>query len=421
LLSIKEAEQLALNENLELKISRLEIQKAGQQLREARSGFLPQLSANTSYLHYIKPLVFFLPGNLLDPNGSPEFQAIPASAKNTYNASVDAVVPILNLETNRTLKSTRLRNVQVEMEDKIARQRKITQVRQAAYGLLLAQASEKLAKTALKRNEINLQDARNRLKLGYLSETDTLQLYLTTENARISIVKANNSLEFAKAQFKLLLNLPESQDFQLSDTLSFSQGSFLQEDFNGYESSIDNSPEIQKLELSSKIMESNIRLERSRLLPRLSGVWQYAAIAQADDLKFGNYFWVNSHYVGLQLSVPIFSGFRQTGRISQSLIEQKQTDYQLAAAKKGYLLESRTYFNQMRELSVQLTVQQKNIGAGERLYESVRSRWQKGLAKLGDLQDAELALNQTKNNYLQLVYDYLTARENLNRILGRVD
>ncbi len=420
-LSLAEAQQIALAENPEILIGQLEQAKAKAQLREAQSGFFPQLAVNGNYQHNIKPQVFFLPGNLLDPTGSPEFSAVAASAKNTYNLALDLSVPIFDPEIGRATAVAKLQGEQARLDLAALRQKKTGEVRKAYYAILLAQAGGDLARAALARNSASLQETRGRFRQGYLSEADTLQLYLNAENARAAVGKADNSIALAKASLKLLLNWPAEQpDVALTDTLAIQPDDLLA-DFATFADLVQANPHLQKLEVGRQLAEGNLRLEQSRRLPRLNGVWQYSALSQAENFKFGNYHWINTNYVGLQLNIPVFTGFRTQARTAQAQIARQQLNHQLAYAKQSYLLEAQTHLHQMRELKRQLEVQQKTIAAGERLYASVKSRWQQGLAKLGDLQDAELSLNQARNNHLQAVHDYLVARENLRQVLGQVE
>jgi outer membrane protein TolC len=419
-LSLAEAQQIVLTQNPELLISQLEQAKVKAQLREAQSGFFPQVAVNGNYQHNVKPAVFFLPGNLFDPTGSPEFTAIPASAKNAYNLTLDVSVPIFNPETNRATAVAKLQGEQARLEVEALRLKKRGEVRKAYYSVLLAQAGHELAQAALNRNQASLQEAKGRLRQGYLSETDTLQLYLNAENARAAMDKASNSIGLAEAQLRLLLNWPDEHGLELTDSLTQQPQDWLAEIAN-LEAQVQANPEVQKLEVGRQLAQGNLRLEQSRRLPRLSGVWQYAALSQAENFKFGNYHWVNTNFVGLQLSIPVFTGFRTQARMAQAELVHQQLGHQLAYTKKGYQLEARTHLYQLREMKKQLEVQAKTIVAGERLYAGVKSRWQQGLAKPSDLQDAELALNQARHNHLQTVYECLLTRENLRRVLGQVD
>jgi outer membrane protein TolC len=54
-------------------------------------------------------------------------------------------------------------------------------------------------------------------------------------------------------------------------------------------------------------------------------------------------------------------------------------------------------------------------------YTIVQYRYKKGIASRLELTDAELALSTAQSNYLEAVYDYLSARIVLNRLMGKVE
>lgn len=421
-LSLSDAERLVTEQNPEMLISRLEQRKAEEQLREARSGLYPQLSANGTYQHYIRPLVFFLPGNLLDPTASPEFRAVPASAKNAYNGSLDGALPIFNAETRQAIAVGKLRAKQADLDGQTLRQRKIVDLRRAYYGVLLAEAGHTLAAAGLTRQLANAEEGRNRLRQGFISETDTLQLYLNVENARNGVNKAHNSRSQARLALKTLLSWPDAQDFALTDSLT---GQLVAVPAIGTATdtvvNLSASPALQRLQLGEQTALAAIKLEQARNRPRLTALCQYAALTQTDNFRFGNFFWVNTHYVGLQATVPLFSGFRVKARVAQATLEHQQASYQVQYARSNYQLEARTYANQLTDYRAQLATLRKNLTIGETLYSRVRERWQKGLVKLSELQDADLSLIQTRTSYIQTLYDYLITQNELNRVLGRLE
>jgi outer membrane protein TolC len=54
-------------------------------------------------------------------------------------------------------------------------------------------------------------------------------------------------------------------------------------------------------------------------------------------------------------------------------------------------------------------------------YDIIQYRYVKGIASRLELNDAELALTASQSSYLEAVFDYLSARIALDRIMGKVD
>jgi outer membrane protein TolC len=64
--------------------------------------------------------------------------------------------------------------------------------------------------------------------------------------------------------------------------------------------------------------------------------------------------------------------------------------------------------------STQVTVEQ-----GEENFKISEVRYSAGVGTNVDVIDAEVALTQAKNNYIQALYNYNTARANLDQAIGK--
>jgi outer membrane protein TolC len=73
----------------------------------------------------------------------------------------------------------------------------------------------------------------------------------------------------------------------------------------------------------------------------------------------------------------------------------------------------------VEEARRRIEVQGQTVATAELGYRITRDRWKQGIASRLDVSDAELLLTQAKSNYLQAVYDYLTAGVQLDQALGR--
>ncbi|MCU0443444.1 MAG: efflux RND transporter permease subunit [Microscillaceae bacterium] len=414
-LNLIEAEALVKAQNPELKNAQKDVQKANFTIQEARGNYLPTLNFQGTYNRNLKPQVFFLPANTFDPTADPNrFQSIAASAKNVYQGGLNFSLPLLQFENQPIMKTARLTRQSAELNLTAQQLQKVAEVRRAYYAALLAKAQSAFVLENLERQNQVLNELRNRLQLGFLSESDTLPAYIQVENLKPQILKAENAYKIAEAQLKLLLDLPAEQEITLTDELVLPT----QVIDNQTIEKITNRPDLQNLRLQSELYFQQIKIEKARLLPNLQFIAQYAWLTQAEDFKLGNYTWVNTQLIGLQLNVPIFNGFRGTKKIQQIQIQQQQAEIQYRYATRQADLEVETYSRNLREIGQQISLQAKVISVAERSYNLIKDRLMQGLAKQGELQDAELALRQAKSNRIELIYNYLTTEAELKRAKG---
>jgi outer membrane protein TolC len=412
-LSLQEAENRLKSQNPELAIQKKDLDKATWQIREARSLYLPSLNMSGNYNHNIKPQVFFVPATLADPTGNPnEFVPLKASAKNAYQANLSLSVPLLQFENKPTLDNANLGKQSAELKIKNLENQKVAELRKTYYEALWAKAQIQFWQENLKRQNRILADVRQRLQQGFLTEADTLQAFVQVENLKPNLVKAQNAYKLAEKQLKLLLNFANTETLTLTDSLG------LPKTIASTETNLSSRPDLQQMNLQTQFLANQVRTEKARLLPNLQFVGQHSILSQSENFDFGKYRWVNTNFVGFQLNVPIFNGLRQQSKIQQTQIEQKQAEESYQFALKQADLEVQTYADNLQELALQLQTQEKVVQAGQRAYSLVYDRWRQGLAKQGDLIDAENTLQQAKINQIGLIYNYLLLETELKRLQG---
>jgi len=231
-------------------------------------------------------------------------------------------------------------------------------------------------------------------------------------------IKAETGTETGLIYLKNLLSIPLSENIELSESLSIINEVNTFELASSYEQAVIKRPEIKLLELQSKATDQIIDAEYSGHIPSVALFGQYKAELQANDFKVTKYNWPNSSYVGLNINIPIFSGFKTSSKVEQAEIEKQKVETQLSNAKQMISTEVKVSISNLQQIQKSLEVQKQTIGYAERSYQLVSSKFSKGLLKLSDIQDAELLLNQAKTNYLQEVYNYLVALVEYDKVMG---
>lgn len=158
-----------------------------------------------------------------------------------------------------------------------------------------------------------------------------------------------------------------------------------------------------------------IKAERS---PEISVVGQYQLQAQADDMRFGNYTWPRTSFLGLQLTIPIYNGNRTTSQINQEKIKVQQEKIRLNDLRDKINAELASIISRWKEANTQLSIQKTTVEAAELNFTMINDRFANGLSSRLELTDAELALTQAKINYLQAVYNIKVLHVQLQQSLG---
>ncbi len=413
-LSLKEAENLLVTKNPELMIKKQEIEKSTWQITDARSIYLPSLNFSSTYTYNIKPQVFFLPATFFNSTANPDdFASIEASAKNVYQANLTLEMPLVQFQNKAILSNAKLNKENKVLNYQSAEKQKISDIRKTYYSALLAKSQIDFWTENNKQQLRILEESKQRLHQGLLNETDTLQIFLQVENIKPNILNAKNDYQLAIRQLILLLNSNIDENISLTDSLSWTPSILLYEN-----SKLENRTDIQQLYLQTKILDNNLKIENASILPNLQLVAQHSLVTQYKNFEFNKYQLINADFVGLQLTVPIFNGYRNLSKIKQAQISHKQGVETLEYTKKQANFEVQTFITNLQNISAQLVNQEKINLAAYRYYQLVYNQWKQGLVKQSDLQSAQLSIQLAKLNQFGLIYKYLITEAELKRIKG---
>ena len=443
-LTLQEAVKIALAQNPELAIARLEEDKAAQKVREMRGSFLPHVSASFQYVRNIQAPVFFFPGSLFQigdalqglgrfiVNQNPAELAglqslnndaglipIRAGLYNSYTISGNVNMPIIQEDLRHGVRMSEIAQTLSAESSTGARVQKVRDVKKAYYDVLMAEEQERLLRQSIARSEETLTQVRSLAAKGLATETDTLRAFVNVENQRPLLTKAANGIRAARALLSVTLGLEHSQTIELADSLSpnLQAVSSL-----AYEAALQQAltrSDLKQLALRKDLADAEIAANQAGHLPSLAAFGQYQIISQSDNFEFGKQQFPNSSYVGVQVAVPIFSGFRTDAKVQQATLGKLQAEKQFDFVKNIAQTEVRIGLANVEEARERITAQERTVQAAERSYKAVRSRYAQGLIRQIEVSDADLALAQAKTNYFQAVYDYLVAIADLDKTLGK--
>jgi hydrophobe/amphiphile efflux-1 (HAE1) family protein len=425
-LSLKQAVSLGLGANQQIKLAEIDARKAKYGLKEAQSYQYPQVGITVEYIRNIKPSVFFLPTFGINSASQITYddkhlQPITASSKNAYSGNVNMTMPLFNQEIDGNVKTAHLNEGLNNANVELSRWELADEIRKAYFNILIARQNQVLTNAALNRSQRNLKDSRLLFGKGYASKSDTLNAWSNVELMKINCGKARTAVQQSGNYLKSLLNLSLDNELALTDSV----GTTLLGDQGG--TAVDTSkfnngkrPDLKVNDWKMQIAQQQVKNEQSKYLPSLAFVSQYSLQAQSDDFNFSRYNMPNSFYVGIQLSIPIFTGFRTDARVKQSKLALEQVNTERSLMENQANLQVRNNRLTIVENTEKIKGHQNIRLAREQALAFIQARWQKGFAKYSDVADAELQLVQADNDYIQSVFEYLTAVAGYYKATGNI-
>lgn len=418
-LTLDDAVHLGLSRSRSLEIARLDREMAGQKIRETWADVLPQISTSFTYTRSLKPTVLFFPNVL--PEGDPtQFIPLEISADNSASVTLDlrqkifdgaAIAGIRAASVVRKISNEAYRNTESAV---------VAGIKQAYFDALISRDRLKLIRQSIERWELAQKDTRAMFRQGVAADIDTLQAFLSVENLRPDLIQAENMVGISMTKLKNAMGVAAESDVSLSGRLEVSPASYPADIASAYREALESRPDLRQLELQVEAEDEKVFSARSERFPVLSAFGQLETqTAFSDDVSLADSNWPVSSSVGLQVSMPIFTGFRISARVEQARIARLQVIARYADLKANIRTEVEVSLSAFREAQKRIEVQSKTISVAERSYRISQLRFREGIGSRLELSDAELQLNKAKTNYLQSVYDYMMASVQLDRTLGR--
>ena len=138
----------------------------------------------------------------------------------------------------------------------------------------------------------------------------------------------------------------------------------------------------------------------------------------ANDFEFSTYNWTPYSYVGLSLSIPIFSGGKRLNNVRAAKVQASELELQTENTRRQLQISIRQNINTMETAMHSYEAAGKALESAEKAYDITRASYEVGSSTLTDLNDAQLALVQARMSVSQSIFSYLNAKASLEQTLG---
>ena len=424
-LDIGKALEIALSENPTVKVANKEIQKKKYAQKGSYAALFPQVSFAADYNRTLKKQVMYMDGFDMGSTEIPGMEDMPnmdegieVGRDNNWNLGFNASMPIVNAAL---WKSLSISAVDVELAIEQARSSKIAmvnQVKKGYYGVLLANDSYRVFKESYDNAMENYLDIKRKFEQGTVAEYDLIRANVTVKNSEPNMLQAENALVLAKWQLKVLLGMDLDINIECEGQLTdFEKDLF--GDFLSTDTTLANNTDLKQMDLQAKQLDKTLTMQKFDYLPTLSLTGLYQWTAMNNDFKFKDYMWNPYSMVGVTLSIPIFSGGSKFYKIKQTRNSLEQLSLQREDTQRNLQLAIKQYIDNMNTCVKRFDASQKGVEQAERGYMISQKRYDTGAGTLLEMNDSELALTQAKLNFNQAIYDYMVAKADLEKVLGR--
>jgi outer membrane protein TolC len=178
---------------------------------------------------------------------------------------------------------------------------------------------------------------------------------------------------------------------------------------------------VRQLDNAKKLQELDVKRNRLAKLPTVALGANYTLNGQGQ--KFftnSNTLWINSAYVGLNISVPIFDGFQRKYKTQQSLLTVQKTDNTIANVKQAIVFEQNITKSTLKNALADLDLQERNMQLAEKVFNTTKLKFQEGLGSSFEVLTADTEMQRAQSNYFNALYNAIVARISYQNSLGKL-
>ena len=398
-LSIKDAENYALEHNRSMKTASLNIKKAEATRWQAISSMLPQVTGTLDYSNYLGFNMELMGASIaMDP---------------TSNFTLQAAIAV----SGQQVVSTTLGNIAREMAQtnyEKTEQTVKSQVKTIYFSILTMETTVDLLGQNME-NMIKMEEfAQQSVNVGVSEQTDVDQISVQVSSMRNTINSAKRSVEILYNSLRLMLGTAVNAEITLTENVDnlFSIdniGKLLNEEL-----SLSNNLDYQLTEQNVELAKKQLRINEWAYGPTLSAYYQYKAKIQKTDFDMNP-----PQMIGLSLNIPIFSSGSKLAKVNESKCDYKSAMYNLETVSDQLKVQDRQLRYNLRTNMENYETQRKNIDVSQRVFNNISNKYEQGYASSMDLTNASTNLISAQNNYIQAMLELLNAQIELEILLNK--
>lgn len=410
-LSREQCIEIALKDNPTVIISDMEVKKVNYAKKETLASVFPSIDFSGAYQRAISLQTIRM-------NFGGESQSIKMGSDNTWNLGFSASLPLI---APTLWKAISISDTQIlaSLEDSRASKLDlINNINKAYYSLMLAISSKEVIKQNYDVALFNADLYEKQFKNGTASEYDVLRSSVQVKNIEPELLQADISVKQCQLQLKVLMGISTEIEVEPTMTLEEMQSDMLSLPFN-HDISLDNNTSLRTLEIQKNLLKKNVDLKKFAYIPSLGASFNLSWTSLSNGNPFRNQMFNPYSYVGVALSVPIFSGGARLYGLKQAQVQLKEIDIQKENLINTLNMQVDLAVDNINKEAAQIKTSEEGVKQAKKAYEIMQKSFEIGAASYLDLRDAELANTSAQLVYLQAIYNYLISTSELDLLLGK--
>ncbi|MCD0464168.1 TolC family protein [Flavobacterium sp. ENC] len=417
-LTLKDALTYALQNKADAKKSKLEVENSEYKIQEVRSRALPQISANgnLTYNPVIQTTVidgagFGAPGTTIQAAFGQKW---------TSTAGLSLTQAIFDQSVFTGLKAAKSTREFYQINNQLTEEQVIERVANNYYAVFV----QKERLVLLDSNYVNTTKVRDIVKgqfdNGLAKKIDLDRIVVKMSNIDTERQQIKNQITLQENALKFYMGMPIETEIDMPKEEFEVIPAALTEQAN-----VENRTEYLLLKKQEELLVYNKKAVEAGYYPTLSLTAGYNYIGQGPEFPWfakpkDGVYWSDYSAIGLNLHVPIFTGFGTRAKVRQADVQIRSLQEDMKDTKLSLDLDYRNAIAQIDDNLVTIENQKENMRLAKEILDNTKNNYLQGLASLTDLLDSENASLEAQNNYTRAVLNYKIAEVALIKSKGEL-
>ena len=418
--SVKECIDYSRGHNVQVKNALLDLQIQEQTNKGITSGALPNITATGSATDFIKTPITLVPAQFF--GGTPgTYEAV--SFQPQYSAS--AVVQLSQtIFDGQVFVGLQARKTSIDFYNKaidVTRENISVNIYKVYYQLVVSKTQMAQIDANIFRAQKLLNDTKAMYENGFQEKLDIDKATVQLANLQTQKEALQTTVDNGYTGLKFLIGMPVKDSLILTDQFKEEDLRSGVLDVTSYK--YEDRNDFQNVLLSEKLQSYNVKRYKYNYLPTASLVASYQknALGPTFDFFSRSGTWFTTTYVGVNINMPIFSGFAKDANLKKAKLQLQQYQNQIEDIKN--LIDNNVEQARRKFINDILTVdfQKKNMDLAESVYNQTKKKYESGLASNTDITNVQTDLRVAQSNYINAIYDAILSKVDFLKAIGKLN
>jgi outer membrane protein len=283
----------------------------------------------------------------------------------------------------------------------------------AYFALLLNKEVVGIQQENIERTKVYLAATQKRFDSGQLPKLELLRAQVQLTNEQNDLETALGNTEKSRLFLAKTVGL-QDEDLDVAGELQFNPIAIDKSEI--IQKALENRVDLRVLDIRKAMGDNQITVSSSGNKPNLFLFSGYNVTNGFDPMDPNRF--VDNWNVGVQLSWPLFDGFKTKHEVESARINRQVTDLQEKEIKEMLVVQIKQALVNLNQSEIKINSQKKNIELAKEALDMSVKQYEQGFISSLDLMDAQKVLLRNELGQVQAIFNHIMTKIDLSKAIG---